>query len=108
MTKINLKLIILKLKEKYIKEYIEAVGIDIYKTYVRNSIVFNNNLNSYIPFQIQCQYYFFMNKIDLETYAMFFAEENHIDKFILQRLQEVNSIYVDKYLSLMLMNELIE
>ena len=98
----------LKNKEKYIKEYIEAVGIDIYKTYVRNSVVFKNDLNGYIPFQIQCQYYFFMNKIDLEIYAMFFAEENYLDKFILQRLQEVNSIHVDKYSSLLLMKELIE
>ena len=75
---------------------------------MRNSVVFKNDLNGYIPFQIQCQYYFFMNKIDLEIYAMFFAEENYLDKFILQRLQEVNSIHVDKYSSLLLMKELIE
>ena len=109
-------------KQKYFLKYIKLIGIDKYKDFLNEFykyiILLYHDLSNnpkliaetkdlYQIFIEQCKYSKLMPAKELEECLMLFAKDDLYNEDGLELLKEINSSYVEKYKSFLLMKDLI-
>ena len=99
-------------KEENIREYIQIIGVEHYKNYVKMiidelSIVDEIELNfRFMTFKTMNKYYQVLDNDLFCKIAMIFAKQEIMDKEILETMKKMNSKFVDVYTSYMVMKEM--